>query len=320
MSKHFTYIDWLKCIAITMVIMRHCSWFNDCITASIASVCCPLFFIVNGGLVLQKDYDFSTILRRNIHLLFIVVFWGVISTIICMYNRCEPISAKMVISRVCSLDLGYCNHLWFVCTLIVLNFLQPFLREFVKTHGTKDILALWIVVGLVSMQGFNNFLRPISIMDNWNGYNLFYYIGGYLLMTDKLKIKQLPTWGIIISIVFGYMLLLLHNWLLVTNEWWYSHFLHNDMHFDSFSTIPCALLTFSVFELFSRIQFKEIKIITHIAKYTFAIYLIHWVLLIPAKHFIENIVILPFILLPASLLIAIALDYIPYTRKLIHNK
>lgn len=320
MQRHLTYIDWLKSFAIISVVLFHCSWFEDCYTASFFSISIPLFFVIYGGLTLQKDYDFKTILWRNLHLLFIIAFWGALSTIICMYSRSEPITVKMVISHVCSLDVYYCTHLWFVCSLIVLNFLHPFLRWFVKSYTTKDILILWAIVGLIGLQGLDNFLRPISMLDNWNGYCLFYYIGGYLLMTNQLSAKSLPTWSVMLLAILGYLMMLTHNWLLLTNEWWYNHFLHYDMFFDSYRTYPCALLTFAVFELASRIPMREVGSITYIARYTFAIYLIHWTLLIPTNHFMSSTWGKPFILIPISLLIAILLDRIPFVRKIIQNR
>lgn len=320
MPRHFTYIDWLKCLAIIMVVLRHCSWFNDCFTASLFSICCPLFFIINGALCLQKDYDVATILRRNLHLLFIVAFWGSISTIICMYYRSEPITVKMVISRVCSLDAPYCNYLWFVCSLIVLNFLQPFLRAFIKSHTTKELLILWIIIGLISMQGLNNFLHPISIMSSWNGYSLFYYIGGYMLITDKINVKRLSTWIVLLFAVIGYVLMVLHNWLLTSNDWWYCHFLHNDIFFDSYCTFPCALLSFAIFELFRRLPLKEVRFVTYIANYTFAIYVIHWCLLLPSNQLISSFWLKPIVIFLVSMLIGMLLGKIPYVCRIIQNK
>ena len=320
MPRHLAYIDWLKCLAIMMVVMYHCAWFNNTLTASLFSICCPLFFIINGGLSLQKDYDFATILRRTVHLLIIALFWGCLSTVIYMCHQSEPLTIKIIVSHICSLDAPYCNHLWFVCSLIVLTLFQPFLREFVKTHQTKEVFLLWVIVGLISLQGINNFLRPISIMSNWNGYSLFYYIGGYLLTSNRLGLKCLPTWSILSFIALGSLLLVLHNWLLTTNDWWFNHFLHNDMFFDSYSTIPCAILSFAVFEFFSRIPLKDSRIASYIAKYTFAIYLIHWTLLIPANNLMGTSIVKPFVLILVSLLIGLAIDFIPYLNRIIRYK
>lgn len=319
-SRHLAYIDWLKIFAIILVVMRHLSWFNDHVTSSLFSICIPIFFVINGGLSLQRDYSFTTILHRNLHLLFIVAFWGCLSSVIWMSARSEPISVKQIISHVCSLDAPYCNHLWFVCSLIVLNFLQPFLREFIKSHNTKEIVILWAIIGVISFQGLDRFLRPISIMENWNGYSLFYYIGGYLLLSNRINTKNLPTWSVSLLAILGFLILLTHNWLLTSNEWWYNHFLHNDLHFDSFRTYPCALLTLAIFELASRIPLGETSVITYIARYTFAIYLIHWTLLLPTNLYIHTAWCKPIILIPVSLLIGILLDKIPYIRKIIQNR
>jgi surface polysaccharide O-acyltransferase-like enzyme len=320
MSRHFIYIDWLKSLAIIVVVLFHCGWFNHWLTVAFFPFAVPLFFVISGGIALQKDYDFTTVLRRNIHLLFIVAFWGALSTIICMYHRAELISPKIIISHVCSLDVPYCNHLWFLCSLIVLNFLQPFLREFTKTHSTRDVLIVWGLIGLMSFQGVNNFLRPISIMSNWNGYSLFYYLGGYLLMSNQLNSKRLPTWSILLMAIGGYSLMLIHNWLISTNEWWSNHFLHYDTFFDSYSTFPCAILTFSIFELFSRFSMKEISVITYISKHTLAIYVIHWVLLIPIYLLIDSIWVKPLILIILSLLLTMILERIPYVCRIVQNK
>ena len=173
---------------------------------------------------------------------------------------------------------------------------------------------------LVSLQGVNTFLRPLAFTLSWNGYSLFYYIGGYLLTTNKLEVKRLPTWSIAILVVSGYLLMLLHNWLLTVNDWWYHHFLHGDMFFNGYCACPCALLAFATFELFSRLRLKEVGAVACVAKYTFAIYLIHWPLLIPAKNLMGTSWIKPIVVFLVSLSIGFLLDRIPYICRIVQNK
>ena len=141
-----------------------------------------------------------------------------------------------------------------------------------------------------------------------------------MLITDKVDVKRLPTWVLLLLAIVGYGLMVLHNRLLTSNDWWYNHFLHNDMFFDSYCTFPCALLSFAIFELFRRLPLKEVRFVTYIANYTFAIYVIHWCLLLPSNQLISSFWLKPIVIFLVSMLIGMLLDKLPYVRRIIQNK
>ena len=77
-SNRFLYIDYIKALGICLVILYHCKFtpFNSSLIQGVYAVCVPLFFMVNGYLMLRKEYIIVNLLHKNVKLLFVMFFWA----------------------------------------------------------------------------------------------------------------------------------------------------------------------------------------------------------------------------------------------------
>ena len=80
--KRELYLDYIKALGICLVILYHCWYipFDSTFVLGIYAICVPLFFTVNGYLMLRKEYSLRTLLLKNLKLIGIMYFWAFIST------------------------------------------------------------------------------------------------------------------------------------------------------------------------------------------------------------------------------------------------
>ena len=63
--KQIVYLNYIKIIAIIFVLIYHSEVTNDIYSSAFLSMCCPLFFVVNGYLMLRKEHSLAYLLRNN---------------------------------------------------------------------------------------------------------------------------------------------------------------------------------------------------------------------------------------------------------------
>lgn len=185
MEERLNFLDNIKAISIFGIIIYHCLYKYDTGTTwSNFYMGVPLFFAVNGYLMLRKERELKTIMRKNIKIVLLVLVWGVIFTSACMVYKNDSFSIINLGQHIIKLDLYYCNYLWFLCILIGLNCINPFISKYVNNGG--NILYLTIIVCLTSFMG--PLISHFNVIGRccW----LFYYIGGYCLVSSLIDVKR----------------------------------------------------------------------------------------------------------------------------------
>src|SRR4051794_19168514 len=122
-NKRYDFVDLLKTIAIFFVLFYHfsvmnidfihdegfTSYFNYYLN-SILSTCVPIFFFVNGGLLLNKSYlDIKSHVRKTIKILILTLLWGLISLILLSIIKGEPLSFSDIVKGLYYLKQGWNN-------------------------------------------------------------------------------------------------------------------------------------------------------------------------------------------------------------------
>ena len=260
--NRIVYIDVIKFIAISLVITYHCHCFdNNVVSAAILSMCCPLFFAVNGSLLLRKDREYRYYVPKLLKILFLILFWGTISNVahVVIYN--EPYSIKQCLIDVYNLRMDYCNHLWFLFTLFILYLLYPLLRPILRDR--KVLFISLIVICCFSLYGIYPFFKRMNPIQGWHSYSLAYSVGGYaVLKTYEVKSKMI----LFVAFLFGIICQALFN----------HYYVCDDSVFVGYMTPFTFVTTLSLIKLFSMIQWKEHTVIDFIAHNTLGIYLVHW--------------------------------------------
>lgn len=88
LMNRIIYIDYLKALGIVLVILYHCQYvpFDSLMIRGIYATCVPVFFLVNGYLMLKREYSFKELLIKNCRLLIVMFFWAFVSTVVYMWT------------------------------------------------------------------------------------------------------------------------------------------------------------------------------------------------------------------------------------------
>lgn len=234
------YLDVLRVIACLSVIMIHSStkyveteictfnfWIGN-LFDSFARVGVPIFVMISGALLLDKNYEFTTKKLIN-HITKLIIFFVCWSALYCIASKIiiplfvthEPLNLIEIIG---SLIKGH-YHLWFVYLIVGLYLIVPLLRLWVKDENKKYV-EYFIILSVVF-----TFILPqiISIGSNYHtlfayldyaiehnlqlnyvaGYTTYFILGWYIhnyeMKHDKL-IYLLGSFGFIITVVGTYLL------------------------------------------------------------------------------------------------------------------
>ncbi|MDF2476856.1 MAG: acyltransferase [Sphingobacterium sp.] len=219
-----SYISVLRIIAIFLVILIHSSsgylnsndfdafdwnyanWIN-----SFSRFAVPLFVIISGALLLQKDEDTGIFYKKR--LLKIIppfAFWTVVYLVyyFIRYIDFEYIGFPQVINIVLiRLKSGSNAHLWYLYMLIGLYLAIPFLRKMIRNCSKKEIeifLFLWFTSLFFNNKWFNVYLPNFDL-------TFFYGYIGYLVLGHYLSNYQLtwPRWS---SLLFFMCSCLITGW------------------------------------------------------------------------------------------------------------
>lgn len=227
-STRYKYLDFLKILAIIMVVFYHSngSYFvfpnNSALgyefhkgIGCFLTVCVPIFFMVNGALLFNKELNIRKHLLKTIKTLFLIYFWSVILLLIQLPIREEHITLTKFLNIAFFLETPYVNHLWFLAQIVLLYLIFPFLKSlfdkdkryfvlftsivFVFTIGTSILNSCNLVADMLWGQG--NVLSKIlnkgySVISKYDpsvkrySYSMVYFMFGGLLHYWSPKIKE----------------------------------------------------------------------------------------------------------------------------------
>lgn len=327
------YLDYIKALAICLVIFLHSFWFpcDSLFVKGIYSMCVPLFFMVNGYLMLRKEHSISSMLRKNGKLLLVLFFWAFLATAETMWARGEWANGllgggKTLIRNAIHISMDYCEHLWFLKALFFLNILNPILYYFIH-YNKKGMYYLIVILFLCTTRFFDiiigKFYNPLY---GWDWYPVLYYVLGFALLDGHLYTEKLKAWHVGLAVVillfmqWGYNWVFLegplaelnvsHGWIPTDNFMWYGYW----------SPI-IVLATAGVCLFFQKIHWKENAFWSYVGSNSLPIYLMQSSVISLIAHTSVYKEIIGFyyplhIILPiASLLVCMALTWLLQTNK-----
>lgn len=202
------YLDVLKTIAIIGVVVIHSAaplvdnysvgsydWWTGNIYDSIFRTCVPLFFMVSGALLLNRDTislkDFY--LKKTLPLILAFVFWSTVYFIQRNIPYSESFTLNNYIKSMISGNIF--GRLWFLYTIIGLYLVTPFIKTFVKNASEKELkayLGLWFAstVGIGFLKHFYKLEVALDLSLVY-GYVGYFILGYYFSKRNfKLNIKK----------------------------------------------------------------------------------------------------------------------------------
>lgn len=229
-SNRIYYLDILRVMACIAVIVTHASFiyvmadfgsFNFIvgnIADSLSRIGVPLFVMISGSLLLDKDYvnNNQKQLNRIIKMIMFFLFWS--SIYLLLFDVYLPLKQGNGISiskLINSFIIGH-YHLWYIYMIVGLYLIVPLLRLWVNYENITYIkyfillaftFAFFIPQVINIGMYFSDKIDTFQIVLNYTnlsyvgGYTLYFILGWYL-RNYEIKYKHLLYFFGILSIIF----------------------------------------------------------------------------------------------------------------------
>ncbi|HFZ8994076.1 TPA: acyltransferase family protein, partial [Citrobacter freundii] len=160
MQNRIYWLDAARAIAILLVVFTHCheqAGINDPLRAgifyTIDRLGVPLFFMISGGLILNKIKDvdiFSFYKKRVVQFIILLVVYSVLTNMVNVFLETGSFGGAIIKSLVDYNGIfntqdtlgiyGGARQLWFMYTIIELYLIAPFLSKLLYSSSTKNII------------------------------------------------------------------------------------------------------------------------------------------------------------------------------------
>jgi len=290
------WVDYIRAIASFMVVFLHTAaplldkyndlsisyWFVGNIYDSIVRVCVPLFFMISGFLLLQKDELLSVYLSKRFSKLFIpIAFWSIFFVL--WKSFIERETAPTLWDFYSLLLTPSYFHLWFLYALIGLYLFVPILRKITGNADNTIVVyycIIWfLAVGVIPLGEKISGLESGIDLGSISGY-IGYFLLGLTFGKKEISTKlfAVSVFIYLISVTFTacitYILTLKNEGIFV--DYFYNYLAPNTI-FSAvafFIIIKYLAINSKLFQV-SMVQKAVIKI----SSCSFGIYLIHTVFL-----------------------------------------
>ncbi len=303
--KNYKYIDYLRVFSIFMVMLLHCIcdyyanianagktlWYIIGYANELSRVGVPLFFMISGYLLLNKDItDIKAFYKKRFLKIGIpFILYDIFYYIYMNCSHGNNISVSGFFKEL--INCGSTYHLWFVYSILFIYLLMPFLQMIVKNCDTKKLMLLFVIaIFQTSIRPLINTLANGSFYvfmadDGLTGY-IGYVLLGFILGTCDLKkntkniIYALSAATLIIAPLYSMFTVLSTGNFLFMSGYSLNHY------------VEAA----GIFIWCKEYLHKESKIITKLSALSFTAYLIH-------VFFLEVLKPIPIDLAPSAVML-----------------
>lgn len=307
--------------------------------------CVPLFAMISGLLLLPVKMDMPKFYnKRAKRLLLPFVFWALVSPILYYFYinsgvdiispNINPdsytLSATLKKLYLFLFNFNYdITPLWYVYMLIGLYLFMPIISPWLQQAPQRDIkwfLRIWVVsmcipyiqlaAPLLGYEGNGGNMGLWGVCD-WNPYGMLYYFSGFLgYIVLAFYLKKFPlrwSWTkiwttVIVLYPLGYAITA--GGFLLTQEYFPGDFAKLETIW-YFSGINVFMMTFSLYILIQKINFKPRAWLPKLSALTFGIFLSHFFFVQVVYDFIyPNIRIAPFFQIVLIAIVAFAISWL----------
>jgi surface polysaccharide O-acyltransferase-like enzyme len=332
--------DLAKTLSMILVILLHASFYTsewpnnaawDLLLAPDA-ICIPLFFVVNGALLLPRPLNKEKHVRKLVVMVVIMELWKLLIALFFVWaNPPHPFTGKEFVGYMLGGVLGGnpTGHFWFINALIAVYLIYPLIK--CAYDLSYDFAFKWMIVVLgwfcviiptlayllnlltvVSNRDFSSLLSGISEYDIFGryGYALFYFMVGGLFLSKRAKEQfelvrsrtrksfTIPSLVVIVVICFGFNYGINRFGRAVNGTRYEALAFPNG--YQMLTTCVAALLLF-VLLMPVRVSGKFSRLLTILGSSTFGVYMLHVPMLVLADKFEHHVLaysVLPEWLLP----------------------
>lgn len=296
-ESNIQYFDTLRALATMAVILIHISspvlgmafhkdmnsWMIGNFFDSSVRFAVPLFLMLSGATMLQRDYSLGEFYKkRMMRVLIPFLFWLIVYWLyywLMLSPAKQPHGFQKITGWAISLFLneGVSKHFWYIYMILFLYLFTPFIGKIVRKLNQKVLfysILIWVMLCIATYSMNLSFYK-------WTGdyqYKLLGYFqyAGYLVLgyfLSKINIfqnKQRLLFGIIYAfsiIICAWIVYSLSHGQQVQNLRIYSYF-----------SIVTIIQSGSIFMLFKQLELKNKYILLiqrKISDYSYGIYLVH---------------------------------------------
>jgi surface polysaccharide O-acyltransferase-like enzyme len=359
-----TYDDAIKVLAIILVCCYHSESISGVLVIpptsavlstyvaylfiSLAGMAVPLFFVVNGALLLNKPLTISKHIIKTCKVYLLLLLWCCVSFTLISVIKGDSISWSEIIRSAYTYKSGYSSYLWFLRAIVIIYVLFPIIKiafDFPLSKWPIYCLAalfFFLSFGLMAVNNIADivyFFTSTSSVNNHtdifikvhsfglNLYPVFYFILGGLLTNNRY-------WGAKAVKISTCVIIFILAWLMLFGYGIIKSILDGerfDNVYECYFSLMTLTMTVSVFLIAKRLQFNNPmmnRVLYTIGGYTLGIYVLHFIVNEVIKvNFgcygdkmefgLPEIIFNGFTLVLISFGIAVLLKKIPLVRKII---
>lgn len=301
------YIDYIKALAILLVLLTHSHELANINSVSLTSILysidrtgVPLFLMVSGILTLEnaKNKGLKVFKSPRLYQFIILLIFYCILTNTIYYHFAKGHewlhSFKVALEYNNLINYGrngHAVHLWYMYLFVSLYILSPYISKLV-TSCSDDELFVYILICIVLNQtaiSYDTYMAQGSLLNalykDMTGPCLSFFIFGYWYCRKYHESERNVKNMFIGAILFVAIVLLKHDIETTQNKiiWaynWYG------------SSITIVISSFGLFAFIFEFtkKLKPLRLVTIISKLSFGVYLLHYsILLAFSYHFNESI-------------------------------
>ncbi len=295
------WVDWTRALATLGVVLIHTTgpllygynqhpesyWWISNIYDSAARMCVPLFFMISGFLLLQKDCSLKTFFSKRVNKVFIpLLAWSMFFILWKVYfEHSTSLSPDSLFSLI--YKPAY-FHLWFLYALLGVYLSVPLLRVIVN-HANTNLLyygvALWFVTtSLIHViEKFTVIQGGIDLrfMAGYSGFMLLGWLLGQKSVSKKNAVAAcgLAFLCIVSTALITYVLTLRNGGILV--DYFYGPTTPNVI---VLSGSVFLLIRYAVENYKIAINEKVLLVVRSVSASSLGIYMVHVVFLYLLRH------------------------------------
>ncbi|RPF52007.1 surface polysaccharide O-acyltransferase-like enzyme [Methanobrevibacter gottschalkii DSM 11977] len=196
--KRIFYLDFIRALAIILVVLAHVTRaffqnspagsFNMCFVSQFIDfgvIGVPLFLMISGALLLNKDYELGDFLKRRYSRVLVpFLFWAMIF----------PISKILFEGQVATvanfIKMYFDSNFWFVWMILGVYLFIPIINSFIKEYdmrGVEYFLLIW--GGVMFLNTIGQYPFHQLELSYFAGY-LGYFVLGYYLANKKFRLSD----------------------------------------------------------------------------------------------------------------------------------
>lgn len=288
------WADSLRTIATIAVIILHVTaplltsmesftdwWIGNIIESSVRfSV--PIFFMLTGSLLFDKEYAIDTFLKKRFFRVIIpFLFWSIpyiLFSLMLKVMHKEDLSLFLVFTFIIDQFInGSSYHLWFVYTLLGIYLFTPIISKWIRNSTNNEILyflIIWLITVLFTYPSLSIFETKIDL-SYFTGF-LGYTILGYYLRKINFENSRKKDLIAIILFFTGLIITIAGTFILYNlkgemNELYYEYLTLN--------VLMCSIGIYLYIKDKNITNKFILKFLNLINRFSYGIYLIHVLIL-----------------------------------------